>query len=104
MQTVYQVLTLLGVPSLITAIIAYIKIQTKKTIVETQAIKLGVQALLRSQMITWYNECSRRGYAEIFERDNYENCFRRYESLGANGVMTDLYNKFMALPTQKGGN
>ena len=68
---------------------------------ETNAVKLGVQALLRSQMINDYNKWLDKDYAPIYARESFKNCWRQYHNLGANGVMDDIHEKFMALPTQK---
>lgn len=59
----------------------------------------GVQALLRAQMLGEWNKWSERGYAPIYARENFENCWQRYHALGANGVMNDIRNKFFELPT-----
>lgn len=64
-----------------------------------KALKAGIQALLRAQMINDYNKWSTKGYAPIYARENFENCWTQYESLGENGVMNDIHNKFLALPT-----
>lgn len=32
------------------------------------------------------------------ERDDFENCWVQYHALGANGVMDDIHQKFLALP------
>lgn len=113
-MTVYQIITLvisvLGVPSLAT-VLGWIHKRQKKIEVEhkkneekskqeTKALKLGVQALLRSQMINDFNKWIDKGYAPIYARENFENCWIQYESLGENGVMEDIHNKFMALPTK----
>lgn len=66
---------------------------------ETNAVKLGIQALLRSQMIADYNRWSDKGYVPIYARENFENCWRQYHELGANGVMNDIHKKFINLPT-----
>lgn len=66
---------------------------------KTKAVCLGVQALLRSQMIHDYNHYRERGFAPIYARENFENVWRQYHNLGANGVMDDLHEKFMELPT-----
>lgn len=66
-----------------------------------RAIQLGVQALLRAQMINDYNHYQGKGYAPIYARQNFENCWQQYERLGKNGVMDDLHKKFLALPTQQ---
>jgi hypothetical protein len=67
---------------------------------QIKGVKLGVQALLRSQMIHDYNKWSERGYAPIYARENFQNCWNQYHSLGANGVMDDIHNKFFLLPIE----
>lgn len=92
-MTVYQWLCLLGVPAILAAFVKYIMSQIK-------GIKLGVQALLRAQMIADYNKWEDRGYAPIYARQNFENCWQQYHNLGVNGVMDDLHKKFLELPTE----
>ena len=99
-MTLYQILCLIGVPSLFT-VCGYIYNKLKKNDDETKAVKAGLQALLRSQMINDFNRWSDKGYAPIYARDNFENCWIQYHSLGANGVMNDIHNRFMDLPTKK---
>ena len=69
---------------------------------EQDAIKAGLQALLRAQMVNDYQHYSEKGSAPMYARDNFENCWIQYERLGENGVMRDLHAKFMALPIDKG--
>jgi hypothetical protein len=92
-MTIYQILCILGIPALVTGILKVIFSQIK-------GVKLGVQALLRSQMIHDYNKWSERGYAPIYARENFQNCWKQYHSLGANGVMDDIHNKFLMLPIE----
>lgn len=54
-------------------------------------------------MIDDYNHYKDKGYAPIYARDNFENCYKRYHMLGANGVMDDIHDKFMELPIDKEG-
>lgn len=110
-REVLNILALLGVPSL-GAIVGYLAkalreqkkeqnrlLQEQKT--EQEAIKKGVQAMLRSQMINDYKEWYEgKGYAPIWVRDNFQNEWEQYEALGENGVMNDIYKKFMSLPTK----
>lgn len=98
-MTLYQVLCLIGVPSLIGGVIAYMKTRFKRQREEMQAVKLGIQALLRAQMISDYNHYAEKGYAPIYARENFENCWQQYHSMGKNGVMDDIHERFMALPT-----
>lgn len=99
-MTVYQWLCLFSVPALILMIVKYMLNQIKQNRKDTEAVKLGLQALLRSQMISDYNKYSEKGFAPVYARDNFENCWKQYHSLGANGVMDDLREKFLDLPTE----
>ena len=89
---IYDLCCLLGIPSLFGVVIKII-------FNNIRGVKLGVQALLRAQMISDYNKWSEKGYAPIYARQNFENCWAQYHSLGANGVMDDIHRKFLALPT-----
>lgn len=91
--SVYQWLCLFSVPALLLAFAKYVTSQIK-------GVRLGVQALLRAQMIADYNKWEDRGYAPIYARQNFENCWQQYHNLGVNGVMDDLHNKFLQLPTE----
>ena len=99
-MTVYQWLCLLGVPALIAGGFKYLYSSLKKNTADTEAVKIGIQALLRSQMIADYNKWTDRGYAPIYARDNFENCWKQYHALGVNGVMDDLHEKFLELPSE----
>ena len=99
-MTVYQWLCLLGVPALIAGGFKYLYSSLQKNTADTEAVKIGIQALLRSQMIADYNKWTDRGYAPIYARDNFENCWKQYHALGVNGVMDDLHEKFLELPTE----
>lgn len=92
-MTVYNWLTLLGVPALLAVVV-------KLVYNSIRGVRMGVQALLRAQMIDDFNHYSEKGYAPIYARENFENCYQQYHRLGANGVMDDLRSKFMALPTR----
>lgn len=80
----------------------YGKVQAVKQ--ENKAIRLGLQALLRDRLIEKYDKYSDKGYAPIYARENFENMWRQYHSLGENGVMDSIHDKFMELPTEKKGD
>lgn len=98
-MTVYQALSLMGVGSIFSAILGALVTKVISYSKQNKALKLGLQALLRAQMVNDYNKWSAKGYAPIYARENFENCWTQYESLGENGVMNDIHNKFLALPT-----
>ena len=92
-MTLYQIMVLLGLEGLFSTIVIWVWKQV-------QGVRKGVQALLRAQMINDYNKWMEKGYAPIYARQNFENCWSQYHSLGANGVMDDIHIKFLALPTE----
>lgn len=96
-MNVYQWLCLFGVPTLFVTIVIAVG---KYILNQIKAIRLGMQALLRAQMIDEYNKWDDRGYAPIYARQNFENCWAQYHRLGANGVMDDIHKKFLELPTE----
>ena len=70
---------------------------------KTEAVCLGVQALLRDRLIHEYNKAIDRGYAPIYAKQNFENMWDQYHNLAANGVMDEIHEKFIHLPTEKKG-
>lgn len=104
-MNLYQCLSLIGIPALIAGMFRFLHIQIRENRTENKALKSGIQALLRAQMISEYNKWSEKGYAPIYARENFENCWAQYHSLGVNGVMDDIHGKFLQLPTEeKKGN
>ena len=72
--------------------------------VKTEAVKLGLQALLRDRLYQVYNHYQEKGYAPIYAKENFENMYTQYHNLGANGVMDEIREKFKNLPTERSGN
>ena len=93
-MTIYNWLTLFGVPGMFAALIGFIQLQVK----QNRAIKNGMQAILRDRLLQAFQSCQRQGYANSDERQNFENLYTQYHSLGGNGVMDDVRQKFFALP------
>lgn len=59
-MTIYQVLCLIGVPALILAVFKYLWSQIKHNTEDSKALKAGIQALLRAQMISDFNKYSEK--------------------------------------------
>ena len=100
-MNLYQILSLCGTSSLIISLISVVFAKMKKEKLKTETIQLGVQALLRAELIKTYEEYKQKGFAPIYVKDNFENCYNRYHNLGANGVMDQIHEEFLNLPTQK---
>lgn len=72
--------------------------QSKK---ENNALKAGVQALLRDRIIQAYNHYTEKGWMPIYARDSLNACYNSYEALGENGVIDDLMKQLRALPNHE---
>lgn len=94
-MNLYQWLTILGVPSLLAGLLAFIRVQ----LAENKAVKLGIQALLRDRLLQSFKFYEARGWANYDEKSNVSNLFTQYEKLGENGVMQDMFENFKQLPT-----
>lgn len=68
---------------------------------KTEAVCLGVQALLRDRLIHLYNKHAEKGYAPIYAKENFNNMYTQYHNLGENGVMDEIKDKFLALPDKE---
>ena len=104
-MTTFNWLTLFGVPTVILAILTYaykrISDRQKRATEESNAIKAGIQAILRDRLYQMYRDCRANGGASMSERENFNNLYTQYHSLGGNGVMKDTRDKFFALPVDE---
>ena len=84
------------------AVISYIfaLYHTKKK--ENDALKAGVQALLRDRIIQAYNHyCDDKKWIPIYALESINACFRSYEALGENGVINGLMEQLNDLPNHE---
>jgi hypothetical protein len=89
---------ILGIPAILAGVL-------KIAFNQIKGIKLGVKALLRAQMIADYNKWEERGYAPIYARENFQNLWVQYHAIkGPNGVIDDIHERFLALPTESAKN
>ena len=102
----YQWLCILGIPALSALVAGALIALFKRKRSQRKATRLGIKALLRSQMISEYTRhYEERGYASIFIKDNFQNIWEQYHAIkGPNGVMDDIHDKFMRLPTEPPAN
>ena len=95
-MTVYQWMCVLGIPGMLAGLVGFIKVQMN----QNRAMKLAVQAILRDRLLQNFHFCKRQGKATSDDRQNFENMYVQYHSLGGNGVMDDLRQKFFDLPLE----
>ena len=83
------------------------KIDDVKTTVEksqehvTETTDKALQALLRNKLYEIYDTWVPKKYAPTDAKENFENLYQRYHTLGKNGVMDEKRKVFMQLPDIK---
>ena len=97
-MTWVTILQILGIPTVFSTAIIAVAVTFGKRI---KAVKLGVQAMLRAQMISEYNKAKDKGYAPIYAKENFQNMWDNYHNLGANGVMDAIKDEYLAMPNRK---
>lgn len=86
----------------LTASVKYFLKQDKIRKTEQEAIKKGIQALLRDGIINQYNKYMDKKYIPIYALENVTAMYKEYHALGGNGTITHLYEELLELPTRKG--
>ena len=99
-MTTYQVLCLIGIPSIFSAFVAFGMGKLAGGFRRMEALEKGVQAILRDRLYQSYNHFMEKGYAPLYARENFENMYQQYHNLGKNGVMDDIRDKFLELPLE----
>ncbi len=80
------------------AIIAYLWAMLRAKKRENEALKSGVQALLRAKILQDYYKYTEKGKIPIDVLESVEACYKSYEALGENGVIDGVMEQLRALP------
>lgn len=96
-MNIYQWLCLFGVPAIVSGLVAYMV----KQWMQIKALKLGLQALLRAELLKEYRAAKHDGYTRVSDRESWQNMYNQYHTLGANGVMDDIKKRYFALPERE---
>ncbi len=64
-----------------------------------RAIELGLQSLLRAEIIRSYEKYIARGACPVYAKEALKREYDSYHQLGGNDVATELYHQLFALPT-----
>lgn len=100
-MSVYNWLSLLFGSGVLLAAGRYVMARFRANEQKTEAVCLGVQALLRDRLYHEYNKALEVKYAPIYAKENFENMWKQYHNLGVNGVMDEIHKTYMALPTER---
>lgn len=102
--TIYELLILVGLPSIITLIFqaVWTKLADKRQAgkEDDQITKKALQALLRNELRTQYVQFINQGWVDIDDKSNFSNMYDIYHALGKNGVMDEMCRQVLELPTQ----
>lgn len=83
------------------ALSTYFGVRYKKMKKENNALKNGVQSLLRNKIIEYHEKYTRKGYCPIYAKEAVRHNYEAYHELGGSGVITKLYEEIMELPVEK---
>jgi hypothetical protein len=65
---------------------------------ETDALKKGLQSLLRYKIIDIYNQYDKQGWIPVYALQGLQAIYLAYEDLGENGVIDALMEHLKKLP------
>jgi len=77
------------------------KKQNIKHKADNDAIRNGMKALLRAEIIATYNHYAQQKYLPIYARENLYGLYKEYEALGGNGAIKDLMETACEWPLEK---
>lgn len=83
-----------GVISLGGVLVAQFKNNKKRQ----DAIELGLQSLLRAEIIRQHEKWADNHFCPIYAKEALRRTYESYHNLGGNDVATGLYNEIMDLP------
>lgn len=87
-----------AITGLLGALVTYLSMRYKKVLKENDALKNGMQSLLRNNIIDAHDKYTKKRYCPIYAKESLTKTYEAYHALGGNGVVTKLYNDVMALP------
>ena len=90
-----------GVHLIVGMLIATLWQKFKKSQEEQDAIKLGLQSLLRSEITKAYYKYVEQGWIPLYALESLQSVHDNYQALGKNGVMDELWKKLLSLPHTK---
>jgi len=80
-------------------LLVFVKTRLSKYDKENHAVKDGMRAMLRDNLIQTYGKYEERGFCPYYIKESVSDVYEQYEKLGGNGAAKDLYQRIMDLPT-----
>lgn len=89
------------ITTVLTAAFVQLNRKIKKRMERHDALEVGMQAILRGQLIQQYNHyVVDKRYAPIYAKESHDNMYQAYHALGGNGAVTQMHEEFMTMPTE----
>lgn len=98
---VWELVVKWAVPFLLGAIAAGIGTWFGVRRKQTKAMRAGMQALLRAEILRSYEKYMEKGFCPLYAREALAREYTAYHDLGGNDVATDLYHQICELPTER---
>ena len=78
-------------------ILKYIPIigSIRKILKDQEIVKIGLQSLLRSQMLEIYRDYNGKEEVPFYIKEQFQDLYNSYHMLGGNGIMTKIYDEFI---------
>ena len=70
---------------------------------EADALREGMQAMLRDRILQLFYKCRERGCAGPYDAQNMDHMYNAYHKVGGNGMITNVYQQFSKLPIEPEG-
>lgn len=90
-----------AIPTLLGMLVGAIGAQYRKLRKRDAAVGVGMQCLLRAELIRCHKEYSAKGFCPVYARESIIKMYDAYHNLGGNDVITDLKDDVLKLPTEK---
>lgn len=97
-MTLYQLLSVLGIPSLMGAIALSIFNIIKSKSASNKLIKEGVLAILHNKIYTLGKQYIEQEYITLADLKDFEYLYNAYHKLGGNGTGTEIFERVKDLP------
>lgn len=97
-MTLYQILSVIGVPSLMGAIALSVFNYIKLKSASSRLIKEGVLAILHNRIYTLGKQYIEQGHISLEDMKDFEYLYDAYHNLGGNGTGTEIYERVKNLP------
>lgn len=97
-MTLYQFLSLMGIPSLLAAMLLSGFNYVKSKSASNKLIKEGVLAILHNKIYTLGKQYIKQEYITLEDLKDFEYLYEAYHNLGGNGTGTEIYERVKDLP------